>query len=88
MTAASPPALDVYASVLRPKVRAFLEVETLPLEIDGEAVPSADGATLSVEDPAQAREIARVPAAGAADVDRAVEAAWRARSGGWGGLGA
>jgi phenylacetaldehyde dehydrogenase len=88
VSAVSPPALDAYASVLRPDVTEFLGAGSLPMEIAGEAVEAIDGATLPVEDPAQAREIARVPAAGERDVERAVEAAWRARSGPWDALGA
>lgn len=43
-----------------------------------------DGGTFATLDPATGREIARVPEAGAADVDRAVAAARRALEGPWG----
>ena len=45
------------------------------LLIDGERVPAADGATFATLDPATGQAVASVPAAGAADVDRAVGAA-------------
>jgi acyl-CoA reductase-like NAD-dependent aldehyde dehydrogenase len=46
--------------------------------IGGEWVPAASGATLDVMDPAHGTVIARVPAADATDVDRAVRTAQRA----------
>lgn len=46
--------------------------------IDGEWVEALDGSTFPVYDPADGTVIARVPAGGAADVDRAVAAARRA----------
>jgi phenylacetaldehyde dehydrogenase len=54
------------------------------LYIDGEFTDAASGATLPVVDPATGLEVARVPEAGAEDVDRAVAAARRAfESGPW-----
>jgi len=50
-------------------------VKTYPLFINGEFVQPQATATLDVLDPATAEVIARVPDAGAADVDRAVNAA-------------
>jgi betaine-aldehyde dehydrogenase len=50
-------------------------VKTYPLFINGEFVEPQASATLDVLDPATAEVIARVPDAGAADVDRAVKAA-------------
>ncbi len=53
--------------------------------IDGEWVDAADGATLETLDPSTAAVLTTVPAAGAADVDRAVQAAARAFTGStWG----
>ena len=46
--------------------------------IDGEVCAAADGVTLEVSNPSTGRDISRVPYAGAADVQRAVEAARRA----------
>ena len=51
------------------------------LLIDGERVPAADGATFATLDPATGQPVASVPAAGAADVDRAVGAAREAFEG-------
>jgi 2-formylbenzoate dehydrogenase len=45
--------------------------------IDGALVEAADGSTYPTSDPATGRRLAEVPAAGAADVDRAVAAAER-----------
>ncbi len=57
------------------------------LFIDGRHRGALDGATLPVVDPTCGREIARVPAGGAAEVDLAVRAARRAFDGGpWPGL--
>jgi betaine-aldehyde dehydrogenase len=46
--------------------------------IDGDWADSLSGATLTVENPAKRRAIAEIPRGGAADVNRAVEAAARA----------
>jgi phenylacetaldehyde dehydrogenase len=51
--------------------------------IDGKETPAASGNMIDVRNPATAEVFARVPAAGASDVDRAVEAAQRAFDGGW-----
>jgi aldehyde dehydrogenase (NAD+) len=51
--------------------------------IDGQHCTAADGGTLATEDPASGRVVARVPAAGAEDVDRAVHSAKRALKGPW-----
>jgi betaine-aldehyde dehydrogenase len=50
-------------------------VKTYPLYINGEFVAAEASEALDVLDPATSEVIARVPAAGAADVDRAVKAA-------------
>ena len=50
-------------------------VQTYQQLIGGKWVDSASGATLEVENPANATVIARVPASGAEDVNRAVDAA-------------
>jgi phenylacetaldehyde dehydrogenase len=49
------------------------------LLIGGEWVDAADGTTFETLDPATGEVLARVPAGGKADVDRAVAAARRAR---------
>jgi len=49
--------------------------------VDGDWVQSESGATFSVSDPYDGREIARVPACDAADARRAIEAARRALPG-------
>ena len=46
--------------------------------VDGAFVPAAGGATTAVLDPSTGQELARAPASGPADVDRAVAAATRA----------
>lgn len=52
--------------------------------VNGDWIPAASGATLAVLDPATEQEIATVPAAGQADIDRAVSAARRAlEAGSW-----
>jgi betaine-aldehyde dehydrogenase len=51
--------------------------------VGGQWVPAAAGQTMDVLDPATEQVIARVPAAGATDVDRAVQAARTAFRGGW-----
>lgn len=56
------------------------------LFLDGAFVPASSGERLPVLDPATGEPLAEVAAAGPADVDRAVEAAQRARSGPWGAL--
>ena len=53
-------------------------VRTYQQFIDGAWVDSASGETLAVENPADGRVIARVPASGAEDVDRAANAAAKA----------
>ena len=53
-------------------------VRTYQQFIGGEWVDSASGETLAVENPANGEVIARVPASGAEDVDRAASAAARA----------
>jgi acyl-CoA reductase-like NAD-dependent aldehyde dehydrogenase len=53
------------------------------LWIDGASRPAADGATLTTVESATGRPLASVAAAGAADVDRAVEAARRAYREAW-----
>jgi acyl-CoA reductase-like NAD-dependent aldehyde dehydrogenase len=55
-----------------------LEGVPLKLLIGGERVDAADGATLATVDPATGDMLGEVPDAGAADVDRAVDAARRA----------
>ena len=51
------------------------EVQTLQQFINGQWVDSASGKTLAVENPANGKVIANVPASDTEDVDRAVEAA-------------
>jgi betaine-aldehyde dehydrogenase len=54
------------------------KVQTLKQFINGEWVDSASGATLAVENPANGKVIAHVPASDTEDVDRAVQAAAKA----------
>ncbi|RMF11975.1 MAG: aldehyde dehydrogenase family protein [Candidatus Dadabacteria bacterium] len=77
--------LDSYD--LLPAVREFAQREHLLL-IDGEWVPASDGGQIDVIDPASGGVLTKVAAATADDVDRAVEAAARARHGKWGKLSA
>jgi len=58
-------------------------MKTHQMLIDGEWTGAASGKLFEVVDPATAETVARVPDAGAADVDRAVAAARRAFDGGW-----
>ena len=51
------------------------KVQTLQQFINGQWVDSASGATLAVENPANGKVIAQVPASDTEDVDRAVQAA-------------
>ena len=51
--------------------------------IDGDWVDAKSGKTFDVMNPATDQAMAKVPEAGAADVDRAVQAARRAFDGGW-----
>ena len=68
---------------IEPATRAFLEREPA-LFIEGRRVEATGGDLLPVFDPSSGQEIARVPAAGAADVDAAVASAHRAfRDGRW-----
>ncbi|HXH02029.1 MAG TPA: aldehyde dehydrogenase family protein [Candidatus Competibacteraceae bacterium] len=67
---------------LLPQVQAFL-ARRHGLHIAGQCVPARSGATLPVYNPAEGEVIAHVPAAAAADVDRAVAAARAAFTGAW-----
>jgi acyl-CoA reductase-like NAD-dependent aldehyde dehydrogenase len=58
-------------------------VRELQMIVAGEPVGALDGATTEILNPATGEPIARVPLAGPADVDRAVEAARRAFEGPW-----
>ncbi|HEY2715062.1 MAG TPA: aldehyde dehydrogenase family protein [Solirubrobacterales bacterium] len=59
-------------------------METLQLFVDGGWRDAADGATYESQNPYSGEPWTRVPDAGAADVDAAVEAAERALAGPWG----
>lgn len=66
------------------QVDSFLSQSPLKAFIGGAWVPALDGATLTTRDPGTGEPIAQVPAMGAKDVDRAVQAARGAfRSSGW-----
>jgi len=67
--------------LLSEATRRFLDAPKRLL-VGGEWVPAADGAALDVHDPATGEAFDRVPAGGAADVDRAVRAARAAFEGG------
>jgi betaine-aldehyde dehydrogenase len=58
-------------------------MQTYQMLIDGEWLGAASGKTFDVFDPATDQVIAKVPEAGAADVDRAVQAARRAFESSW-----
>ena len=60
-----------------------MSVQTTTMYIGGHWVAAASGRTMDVIDPSSEQVIAQVPAAGAADVDRAVKAARAAFQGGW-----
>lgn len=65
---------------------AFLS-KRRPMLIGGEWVEAADGSTIDVLDPADEARVGSVAAAGADDVDAAVDAAWAAfRDDAWSGL--
>ena len=59
------------------------EVARYQMYIDGKFVDAADGKTFEVYDPATEGIIATCPAGGAADIDRAAQAAHRAFYDGW-----
>ena len=67
--------------LLSEATRRFLDAPKRLL-VGGEWVPAADGAALDVHDPATGEAFDRVPAGGAADVDRAVRVARAAFEGG------
>src|SRR6185295_16418880 len=65
-------------------VSQFLSQSPLKAFIGGQWVAAADGSTLTTRDPGTGAPLAEVPAMGASDVDRAVQAATKAfRSSGW-----
>src|SRR3954466_8554395 len=63
------------ATEIADPVREFLAADTHELLIDGERAAAADGATFDTPDPATGERLATVSQAGAADLDRAVQAA-------------
>ena len=67
-----------------PDVAAFLSASPLKALIGGNWVAAEDGATLTTYDPGTGAALAKVPAMGAKDIDRAVQAATQAfRRSGW-----
>ncbi|HEX2070062.1 MAG TPA: aldehyde dehydrogenase family protein [Thermoleophilaceae bacterium] len=76
------PLLGAYGERLGRAVHDFLEPRYLPLSIGGREV-AVEGPAIPVEDPARGVVVAEVPAAGAREVDEAVEAARAAMSGAW-----
>jgi betaine-aldehyde dehydrogenase len=60
-----------------------MTAKSYQMYIGGQWVSAASAKTMDVLDPAREEVIATVPAAGAADIDRAVKAARAAYSGGW-----
>lgn len=72
---------DSPVTAILPAVAGFL---TAPLmQIGADACAALDGSTFEVYDPATGKVLARVPAGGAADVDRAVRTAQAAFEGPW-----
>jgi len=66
------------------QVRDFLSLSPLKAFIGGQWVAAADGSTFATRDPGTGAPIAEVPAMGAKDVERAVQAATQAfRNSGW-----
>ncbi|SCK18780.1 phenylacetaldehyde dehydrogenase [Variovorax sp. HW608] len=69
------------------RTAGFLKRGTHQLLIDGEWVSAANGATFETRNPATEKVIAKVAAAGAEDIDRAVRAARKAfEEGPWSGM--
>jgi betaine-aldehyde dehydrogenase len=60
-----------------------MTAKSYQMYVGGEWVGAASKQTMDVSDPATEDVIAQVPAAGAADIDRAVQAARAAYTGGW-----
>lgn len=60
-----------------------MSIASYQMYIGGQWMPAASGKTMQVLDPSTEAVIATVPAAGAADVDKAVKAARAAFTGGW-----
>src|SRR5260221_10973158 len=74
--------LDLEKSPLGAAARSFL-ASPVRMVMGGEAADARSGRELEVFDPATGAVIARVPAAAAADVDKAVGAARLALAGEW-----
>ncbi|MCC6680716.1 MAG: aldehyde dehydrogenase family protein [Phycisphaeraceae bacterium] len=67
-----------------PLVKTFLAQRPIRMFVGGQWTPAADENELEVQDPGQGTVIAKVAAAEAPDIDRAVEAAQRAfRTSSW-----
>ena len=64
--------------------RLVIPFPTDTVLIGGEWRPAEGGATLGLEDPSDASDLARIARGGAADIDAAVAAARAALEGGWG----
>ena len=73
-----PARLDTREELQVTDVMDRTSVKTYKQLIGGEAVDSASGETLDIENPANGQVIAKVPASSAEDVDRAVDAAEKA----------
>ncbi|HEY2936299.1 MAG TPA: aldehyde dehydrogenase family protein [Gaiellaceae bacterium] len=67
--------VDVSAYPISPATARHLERPLFGHLIDGEVVPSLDGATMPVVDPATGRQVATAAAGSAADVERATRSA-------------
>jgi acyl-CoA reductase-like NAD-dependent aldehyde dehydrogenase len=88
MTAAADTAVPILPDALNDAARAFIS-RPQRLVIGDERPEAADGRTFATLDPATGREIARVPQAGAQDVEQAVAAARAAfAEGPWATIGA
>ena len=65
-------------NTILPEVKEFLKSQPLKLFIGGQWVDAASGETFETRDPGEGKPLARVVAAGKADIDRAVKAAEKA----------
>ena len=66
------------------EVQEFLSSQPVKMFVGGEWTDSQSGKTFATRDPGEGKELAQVAEGDAADIDRAVDAAWQAfRTSGW-----